>query len=151
MIVISEVTAVAADVVEAFGRLFPQLTALKPPDHGALDDAVRDPNTRIFIVRDTGVPSARIVGTATLVLYRTPLGLRAWMEDVVVDGSVRGKGVGTLLCQMVIEQACAAGAVTLNLTSEPSREAANRLYQRLGFEQRHTNVYRYFLQKSRPG
>lgn len=150
MIVISEVTAVTDDLVEAFGHLFPQLTVLKPPDHESLCATIRHPGTTVFLARDAE-QSGRIVGTATMVLCRTPLWLRAWLEDVVVDESVRGKGVGALLCQAVIERARAAGAVTLNLTSEPSREAANRLYCRLGFDQRQTNVYRYSLQKPRQG
>ena len=150
MIVISEATAVTDGLVEAFGLLFPQLTALKPLDLESLRAALSNPSTTIFLARDMA-QSGRIVGTATMVLCRTPLCLRAWLEDVVVDESVRGKGTGTLLCQAVIDRARAAGAVTLNLTSEPSREAANRLYCRLGFDQRQTNVYRYFLQNPRPG
>ncbi len=84
-----------------------------------------------------------IVGTLTLVVFRIPTGLRAWIEDVVVDESVRGRGVGEALTLAAIDLAAAAGARTVDLTSRPSREAANRLYRRLGFEQRDTNVYRY--------
>ena len=83
-----------------------------------------------------------IVGALTLVLFRIPTGLRAWIEDVIVDEAARGRGIGEALNQAAIERARAAGARTVDLTSRPSREAANRLYQRLGFVERETNVYR---------
>ncbi len=72
-----------------------------------------------------------------------PTGIRAWIEDVVVDGAARGKGVGDALNRHAIDLAADLGAKTVDLTSRPSREAANRLYKRLGFEQRDTNVYRF--------
>ena len=79
----------------------------------------------------------------TLVVFRIPTGMRAWIEDVVVDGDARGRGVGETLNRRAIELAYGLGASTVDLTSRPSREAANRLYQRLGFELRSTNVYRH--------
>ena len=79
------------------------------------------------------------------VLFRIPTGLRAWIEDVVVDGAARGKGVGEALNRAAIERASKAGAKTVDLTSRPSRESANRLYQRLGFQLRTSNVYRFEL------
>jgi len=82
------------------------------------------------------------VGVLALVLFRIPTGLRAWIEDVVVDEAARGGGVGEALNRVAIERARAAGALTVDLTSRPSREAANRLYRRLGFVERETNVYR---------
>ena len=88
---------------------------------------------------------AAILGSMTLVVFRIPTGLRAWIEDVVVDASARGRGVGEALNRAAILRARAAGATTVDLTSRPSREAANRLYRRLGFEQRTTNVYRLEL------
>ena len=87
----------------------------------------------------------QIVGSLTLALFRIPTGLRAWIEDVVVDDAARGKGVGEALSRAAIARAKAAGAVSVDLTSRPSREAANRLYQRIGFELRETNVWRYNL------
>jgi ribosomal protein S18 acetylase RimI-like enzyme len=85
----------------------------------------------------------RIVGSLTLVLFRIPTGMRAWIEDVVVDGEARGQGVGEALNRYAIDVAAEHGARSVDLTSRPSREAANRLYQRLGFVARETNVYRY--------
>jgi ribosomal protein S18 acetylase RimI-like enzyme len=78
-------------------------------------------------------------------VFRIPTGVRAWIEDVVVDGSARGHGVGEALNLAAIEHARKNGAVTVDLTSRPSREAANRLYQRIGFTARETNIYRYSL------
>jgi len=79
----------------------------------------------------------------TLIVFPIPTGMRAWIEDVVVDENARGKGVGEALNRRAIEIAIQAGAKTIDLTSRPSREAANRLYQRLGFSVRDTNIYRY--------
>ncbi len=87
----------------------------------------------------------QIVGAMVLVIFPLPTGQRAWIEDVVVDELARGKGVGELLNRRAIELATAARARTVDLTSRPSREAANRLYQRLGFETRATNLYRMEL------
>ena len=81
----------------------------------------------------------------TLVLFRIPTGVRAWIEDVVVDTEARGMGIGQALNEYAIQMAEQAGAKTIDLTSRPSREAANRLYQRLGFVARETNVYRYTI------
>jgi ribosomal protein S18 acetylase RimI-like enzyme len=86
------------------------------------------------------------VGSLTLAMFRIPTGVRAWIEDVVVDESARGRGVGEALTQEALGRARAAGARTVELTSRPSREAANRLYLRLGFEVRDTNVYRFSLE-----
>ena len=84
-----------------------------------------------------------ILGTLALILFRIPTGIRAWIEDVIVDEAARGKGVGRILNEAAIEHAFAEGAITVDLTSRPSREAANRLYNRMGFVPRDTNVYRY--------
>jgi ribosomal protein S18 acetylase RimI-like enzyme len=87
----------------------------------------------------------RVVGTLTLVLYYIPTGVRAVIEDVVVDEAARGQGVGEALTRAALEVAAAKGARTVDLTSRPSRQAANRLYERLGFQRRETNVWRYTL------
>lgn len=95
----------------------------------------------VLVARDGA--NGPIVGSLTLALFRIPTGVRAWIEDVVVDSSMRGRGVGQALTAHALERARAAGARTVDLTSRPSREAANRLYQRMGFTERSTNVYRY--------
>jgi len=98
-------------------------------------------STTIFVA----TKEQRIVGLLTLVVFRIPTGVRAWIEDVVVDESARGHGVGEALNRAALDDARRNGAKTVDLTSRPSRAAANRLYQRLGFVARETNVYRYEL------
>lgn len=135
--IVSEVTS---ELVAAFDRLIPQLSSSNPPPTmEELDDIVRSEPSRVFVARVGGV----IVGTLTLVVFRIPTGVRAWIEDVVVDSSARGAGVGERLNRAAVDEANRLGALTVDLTSRPNREAANRLYRRLGFVERATNVYRY--------
>jgi ribosomal protein S18 acetylase RimI-like enzyme len=130
------------EVVAAFQRLTPQLSSSSPPPTAEqLAEIVASPATVLFLARFGG----EIVGSLTLAMFRIPTGLRAWIEDVVVDESARGQGVGEALNRAALERARASGARTVDLTSRPSREAANRLYQRIGFVQRETNVYRFEL------
>jgi ribosomal protein S18 acetylase RimI-like enzyme len=133
-------TEVDAELREAMDRLVPQLSKSNPPPSDeALREMIDSDASILFMARDeTGV-----LGTLTLILFRIPTGVRAWIEDVIVDEDARGKGVGRILNEVAIEHAFAQGAITVDLTSRPSREAANRLYQRIGFVQRDTNVYRY--------
>ena len=139
---ITEATAATAELVEAFERLTPQLSSSNPPPSAeALEAVAAADATRLLVARSDG----QIVGSLTLVLVRIPTGLRAIIEDVVVDERSRGQGVGRALNEHALEMARAVGAVTVDLTSRPSREAANRLYLSLGFEVRDTNVYRYRL------
>ncbi len=108
---------------------------------------VASPATVVLVARDG---TDKIVGTLTLALFRIPSGMRAWIEDVITDEAARGQGVGEALTQAALEVARKAGARTVDLTSAPKREAANRLYQRVGFQQRQTNVYRYELEARDP-
>jgi ribosomal protein S18 acetylase RimI-like enzyme len=141
----TEVIEVDDELVDAFVRLTPQLSSSSPaPDADELAAIVNSPATVLFIARD--IDSGEIVGTLTLALFRIPTGLRAWIEDVIVDESARGKGVGAALNEFALERARREGAKTVDLTSRPTREAANRLYKRIGFEQRDTNVYRFKLE-----
>ena len=143
MITISEVQTVDDELVAAFELLIPQLSRSNPaPDAQALSAIVESEASTLLIARDEERDGA-IVGSMTLAMFLIPTGRRAWIEDVVVDADARGKGVGRLLNERALEIARTAGATTVDLTSRPSREAANRLYQRLGFVARETNVYRY--------
>jgi ribosomal protein S18 acetylase RimI-like enzyme len=136
---IEVVRDVTDEIVQAFGRLIPQLSrTAPPPDAAALRQLVEFPGNRVVIARIDG----EIVGALTLVMFPIPTGLRAWIEDVVVDESARGHGVGAALTNEAVRLARAEGARTVDLTSRPSREAANRLYERLGFELRDSKVYR---------
>ena len=144
---VREATEVDDALVAAMARLIPQLSRSNPPpDAGALDAIVSSDASILLVAIDPGVDGERaVLGSMTLVLFRIPTGLRAWIEDVVVDEASRGRGVGEALNRAAIERARREGASTVDLTSRPSREAANRLYQRLGFEERSTNVYRLTL------
>ena len=127
-------------LLDAFERLTPQLSSSGiVPGQDVLTEIVTSPATVLLMAEDDG----DYVGSLTLVLFRIPTGMRAWIEDVVVDEAARGKGVGSALNLAAIERAQRVGARSVDLTSRPSRQAANRLYQRLGFEPRDTNVYRY--------
>ncbi len=133
---------VTDEVVEAFARLIPQLSSSNPPpSRSQLEALVASEASSLFVARVEGV----IVGSLTLATFRIPTGVRAWIEDVVVDESARGHGVGEALNRAALDRARVEGAITVELTSRPSREAANRLYQRLGFVTRDTNVYRFTL------
>jgi ribosomal protein S18 acetylase RimI-like enzyme len=139
---IIEVIQVTDDITAAFARLVPQLSSSPAPSKSELTQIVDSPATILFIARDPE-NQGEIVGTLTLVLYRIPTGARAVIEDVVVDVSARGKGIGEALTRTALERAQKAGCRSVDLTSRPSREDANRLYQRLGFVKRETNAYRY--------
>ncbi len=145
MLVSADITiaeAVTDDLVEAFDRLIPQLSSSSPPPGRAeLEEIVTNPNSALFVARVDGA----VVGSLTLAFYRIPTGLKAWIEDVVVDGAARGLGIGEALNRAALDEARRRGAKDVSLTSRPSREAANRLYQRIGFEPRETNVYRFKL------
>ncbi len=144
MIHTTEVIEVDEELVAAFVRLAPQLSSSNPaPNADELAAIVASPATVLFVARD--VDSGQIVGSLTLALFRIPTGLRAWIEDVVVDEAARGQGVGATLSLAAIERAQKEGAKTVDLTSRPTREVANRLYKRVGFVQRETNVYRFSL------
>jgi ribosomal protein S18 acetylase RimI-like enzyme len=141
-VTVEEAGEVTPALVEAFARLIPQLSKSNPPPTEAeLREMVDAPGTHVLVARD----GDQIVGSLTLVVFRIPTGVRAWIEDVVVDEAGRGKGVGEALNRFALDVARTAGSKTVDLTSRPSREAANRLYQRIGFEARETNVYRYEL------
>ncbi|MFM2113204.1 MAG: hypothetical protein RL643_162 [Actinomycetota bacterium] len=139
---VTPVVTATVELLDAFHSLIPQLsTASSPITMAELQEIVGDRATVVFVARDGGV----IVGLLTLAMFRIPTGMRAWIEDVVVDGRARGKGVGEALNRAALATARQRGAKTVDLTSRPSREAANRLYQRIGFVRRDTNVYRYEL------
>ena len=139
---VTPVVTATVELLDAFHSLIPQLsTSSSPITMAELQEIVGDSATVVLVARDGGV----IVGLLTLAMFRIPTGMRAWIEDVVVDGRARGKGVGEALNRAALATARQRGAKTVDLASRPSREAANRLYQRIGFVRRDTNVYRYEL------
>lgn len=147
---VSEVTEVTPELVGAFENLIPQLSrSAKPMSKKQLKSFLAQPGVHLFIYRAVPVGEEPIpgmdpiLGMLTLVTFEIPTGKRAWIEDVVVDGAARGQGAGQALVEEAIARASELGCVTVDLTSRPSREAANRLYVRCGFEPRETNIYRY--------
>jgi ribosomal protein S18 acetylase RimI-like enzyme len=141
---VEEATDVTPALLDALARLVPQLSqSAAPVGEPELEEIVRSPATRLLVAWREG----RIIGTLTLVLFRIPTGVRGWIEDVIVDEAERGHGVGEALTAEAVRVAGEAGARTLDLTSRPSREAAHRLYTKLGFDVRDTSVYRHREQR----
>jgi ribosomal protein S18 acetylase RimI-like enzyme len=142
---IEAVATVDDEIMEGVERLVPQLSASATvPDADQLREIVASPCTTLLIARDPS-QAGRIVGSLTLAVFRIPTGVRAWVEDVVVDSTARGRGAGEALSREALRIARVRGARTVELTSRASRESANRLYRRLGFQIRETNVYRHSL------
>ena len=140
---ISKANQITGELLSAMQKLIPQLTSNNPPPSEAqLADLLNSGSSTLLVVRwpDQTGP---IAGILTLIVYPVPTGVRAIIEDVVVDGEYRGKGIGEALTLEALRLAREAGANGVSLTSNPKREAANRLYQRLGFKRRETNTYFY--------
>ena len=136
--------SVDADLVAAVTDLLPQLSrSAPPPTSGQLARSWRAPATTLFIAED----DTKIVGSLTLVVFEIPTGRRGWIEDVVTDAAAPGQGVASALVTAALAHAATLGARTVDLTSRPDREDANRLYVKLGFEQRTTDVYRRTLRR----
>lgn len=134
-------------LVEAFSRLLPQLSSTASPlDHEAIDRMVTCDANTVLVAR---TPDA-VIGTLTVVLLPLPSGVRARIEDVVVDSTARGQGVARLLTQEALRIAREANARTVDLTSRPDRAAANRLYEGLGFQARQSRVYRFPFDGTQP-
>jgi ribosomal protein S18 acetylase RimI-like enzyme len=154
VVTVDEPDKVTDELVAAVARLVGQLSSSAgAPTREELQAIVASPATHLLVAYEDededeskGGVARAVIGMLTLAAFRIPTGVRAWIEDVVVDDSARGRGVGQALSQRALELAAAEGAKTVELTSRPSRQAANRLYRRLGFQIRETNVYRY-----RPG
>ncbi|ALD73936.1 GNAT family N-acetyltransferase [Trueperella pyogenes] len=132
-------TSATPELEAAFARLIPQLSSAQPMDIEQIEQLIAQQAIDLLLYKDED----EIQGMLTLVTFTIPTGVRAWIEDVVVDDTARGKGAGRALVEAACDLATKRGAKTVDLTSRPSREAANRLYQRCGFEARQTNVYRY--------
>lgn len=140
---IYKLTTVTDQVLNAFGKLIPQLApGCALPTKKDLEAIVNSDATLLFIAEENN----EILGTLTLVFTKIPTGDKIWIEDVVVDNSARGKGVGEQLMAFSIDYVKNQNIKTINLTSSPDRVAANTLYQKLGFVKRETNVYRLTIE-----
>jgi ribosomal protein S18 acetylase RimI-like enzyme len=136
-VIVERATEATTELAEALARLVPRLSQTSAaPTRGQLEELVADERTWLLVARDP-----EIVGALTLVLYRIPTGLRGVIEDVVVDAGARGRGIGEALTREAQRVGAEAGVRSIGLTSRADREPANRLYRRLGFERRETNVY----------
>lgn len=139
--VVERVSSASAELVAALGRLIPQLTGnIAPPSAAELALLLENDANALVVARHPD-KQGPIVGAGALGVYRVPTGVRAVIEDIVVDGSVRGLGIGEAITRELVDLARQAGARGISLTSNPRRRAANRLYVRLGFELRQTNCY----------
>ena len=137
---IERVTKIDRCLVKEFERLMPQLTEKEEyPSYERLKTVVESDNNHLLVAIDNG----KVIGTLTLIFIQIPSGLRVWIEDVVVDKDARGKGAGTALLKQALKIARDNGAEKVDLFSHPKRIAANKLYQRVGFEIRESNPYRY--------
>jgi ribosomal protein S18 acetylase RimI-like enzyme len=144
------VTEFSEDLYQACQVLVPQLTNNNPPPtREQLTQLINSQASHFFVARDNASTNNQVIGLATLIIYHVPTGMRGYIEDVVVDGNWRGQGIGEALTQACLGFAKQAGCPQVMLTCNPGRTAANRLYQRMGFEQRKTNVYRYSFARNR--
>jgi ribosomal protein S18 acetylase RimI-like enzyme len=145
-ITIEKVSDVTPKVVAALAKLLPQLSESGAPiDARTILDIVSQNGTTLFLACDS---TAQVLGTVTLVCFRIPSGRRARIESLVVDRDVRRRGVGRSLCEAALDEARRAGVDSVDLTSSHTREAANALYQRMGFRLRATNTYRFALPRA---
>jgi GNAT superfamily N-acetyltransferase len=142
MVRIEAVTEATPEVHAALAHLLPQLNDQLPvPTMERLQALVADPAATLLLARD----GEEVVGTTTVIVYTTPFWIKARLDEVVVDESARGKGVGAALVSSALNVAREKGAQVAELQSGLQREAANRLYPRMGFKRRETNVYRIVL------
>ena len=143
---IHEMLQVNEEVFKSFKKLISQLSERNPPPNWeALEAMSASSETFVYIARQKNI-DGEIIGSATLATFQTPTGVHGWIEDVIVDRDARRQGVGKALTQACLDKARDLGLREVNLTSRPSRVAANRLYQAMGFVGRETNVYRYALE-----
>lgn len=137
------ITEYSDELHKTINALLPQLSEFAQPlTKNHLIGIIQSPSTHLLMA----VEDDLFYGILSLVIFKIPTGIRALIEDVVVKDNVRGSGIGKMLLQNAIGLAKELGAKTVDLTSNPSREAANMLYKKIGFEQRETNIYRYTIE-----
>jgi ribosomal protein S18 acetylase RimI-like enzyme len=140
---IEKIREVSDELIEAINRLVPQLGTHKViPTRKELTTLVSSEASTLWIARYPDENSS-IMGMLAIAVYQVPTGIRSIIEDVVVDQEFRRQGIAEALLKEAIEHARNLGVAGIALTSNPKREAANKLYQSMGFEKRETNAY-YF-------
>lgn len=141
--IVEEITEYSLDTLVTMQKLLPQLSKnAEVPTEYLVKKIISSDASRLLFAKE----GETVFGMLTIVIFPIPSGVRAWIEDVVVDEAGRGKGVGDTLSKHALLLAQSEGAKTVDLTSRPSRESANRLYQRIGFLPRETNVYRFVVE-----
>ncbi len=146
-VAVAKALTATPELLAGLNYLLPQLSPNATPlTMSDVEAMVHSDAATLFVATEGG----DVVGTLTLVIFSIPTGVRAWIEDVVVDENARGLGIGEALTSAAVDEARGRGAHTIDLTSRPSREVANALYQKLGFERRETNVYRFFIEGAPP-
>jgi ribosomal protein S18 acetylase RimI-like enzyme len=140
---IKKINRFSLKVFDAILRLFQQLDSNSElPTKTHIEKILKSKNSHFFVVE---LENDQIVGMLTMGTYNTPSGIKVWIEDVVVDETQRGKGLGIALTLYAIDFAKTIGADAIELTSRPSRIAANKMYQKIGFIKRETNIYKYLV------
>lgn len=125
-------------------ELLNQLTD-RPFEKSDYERLIAAPHSHLYLIRIRDGRQTAVAGMLTLCIGATTAGPKGWIEDVVVDQSYRGMGLGRRLLRFVIDRARTMRLESLILTSAPHRLAANRLYRSVGFELRDTNSYRLKL------
>lgn len=139
MIKIERIKKSSQHIIDTLNNLLPQLGADYVMSQSLLEQIVDREDVYLFVATKDDI----IVGTLTLAMYPIPTGLKAWIEDVIVDENYRGFGIARKLVDRAIQQAKERNVASLSLSSRPERVAANKLYQAMSFEIRETNLYRY--------
>ncbi|MEC8778439.1 MAG: GNAT family N-acetyltransferase, partial [Verrucomicrobiota bacterium] len=142
MVEIIEISEASNEILSQVNGLLPQLSkSASPLSLESLDILAKSESTNLFVAKE----GKKVWGMLSLVLFPIPTGTKAWVEDVVVDSSARGKGIGKALMNHALKKVREKRGKSIDLTSRPSRETANKLYQSLGYQKRETNVYRLSL------
>ena len=142
MVEIIEISEASNEILSQVNGLLPQLSkSASPLSLESLDILAKSESTNLFVAKE----GKKVWGMRSLVLFSIPTGTKAWVEDVVVDSSARGKGIGKALMNHALKKVREKRGKSIDLTSRPSRETANKLYQSLGYQKRETNVYRLSL------
>ena len=142
MVEIIEISEASNEILSEVNGLLPQLSkSASPLSLESLDILAKSESTNLFVAKE----GKKVWGMLSLVLFSIPTGTKAWVEDVVVDSSARGKGIGKALMNHALKKVREKRGKSIDLTSRPSRETANKLYQSLGYQKRETNVYRLSL------
>mgnify|MGYP001357748641 FL=1 len=142
MVEIIEISEASNEILSQVNGLLPQLSkSASPLSLESLDILAKSESTNLFVAKE----GKKVWGMLSLVLFPIPTGTKAWVEDVVVDSSARGKGIGKALMNHALKKVWEKRGKSIDLTSRPSRETANKLYQSLGYQKRETNVYRLSL------